>query len=59
MHGKTNIRFRIVAILGEKEGNMIREVRGSQGSIFKKKMDVIIYSLKKNSYLKTQSIMGM
>lgn len=37
MHGKANIKFRIVVILGEKEGNMIREVRGSQGSIVKKK----------------------
>lgn len=58
MHGKANIKFRIVVILEEKEGNMIREVRGSQGSIVKKKV-VIIHSLKKNSYLKTQSIMSM
>ena len=37
MHGKANLRFRIVVILGEKEGNMVREVRGSQGSTVKKK----------------------
>lgn len=46
-----------MVILGEKEGNMIRETRCSQGSIIKK-IDVIIYSLKKNSYLKTQSIVS-
>lgn len=48
-----NIKFRIVVIMGEEE-NMTREGKGSQGFIVKnKKLSVIIYSLKKNSCLKT------
>ena len=32
------MKLRIVVFLGEKEGNMIRETRHSQGSIIKKWM---------------------
>lgn len=41
--GMKNIKFKIMVVLREKEGNVTREGKGSQG-LQKKMLDVIIYS---------------